>query len=155
MYLILWRHAEAEEAPESGDDLARALTPRGEREAARVGAWLDRTLPEGTRILCSPALRCEQTAKALGRKFKTVPELAPDHSVDELLAAARWPGARQPVVVVGHQPTLGQTLARLMGISEGSCPMRKGAAWWLRAREREGRLQAVVVTVQSPDLLGH
>lgn len=154
MYLILWRHAEAEDAAEGGDDLARALTARGEREAVRVGAWLDRTLPEGTRILCSPALRCEQTAHALGRKFKTVPELAPGHGVDELLAVARWPGARQPVVVVGHQPMLGQTLAHLMGIAEGNCPVRKGAAWWMRAREREGRLQAVVVTVQSPDLVG-
>ncbi len=155
MYLILWRHAEAEDAPEGGDDLARALTSRGEREAARMGAWLDRTLPEGARVLCSPALRCEQTARALGRKFRAVPELAPDRSVDELLAAARWPAARQPVVVVGHQPTLGQTLARLMGIAEGSCPVRKGAAWWLRARERGGQLQAVVVTVQSPELVGN
>ena len=33
--------------------------------------------------------------------------------------------------------------------------IRKGAAWWLRARERQGQLQAVVVTVQSPDLVGH
>lgn len=153
MYLILWRHAEAEDAPEGGDDLARELTARGEREAARMGAWLDRTLPEGARILSSPALRCEQTARALSRKFKTEPALAPDRSVDELLAAAKWPGSRQPVVIVGHQPTLGQTVARLIGIAEGSCPVRKGAVWWLRAREREGRLQAVVVTVQSPDLV--
>ncbi len=155
MYLILWRHAEAEDAPEGGDDLARELTARGEREAARMGAWLDRTLPEGARILSSPALRCEQTARALGRKFKTEPALAPDRSVDDLLAAAKWPGSRQPVVIVGHQPTLGQTVARLIGIAEGSCPVRKGAVWWLRAREREGRLQAVVVTVQSPDLVVH
>lgn len=155
MYLILWRHAEAEDLTEGGDDLVRALTPRGEREAARMGAWLDRTLPEGARILSSPARRCEQTALALGRKFRMVPELAPGASVEALLAAARWPGARQPVVVVGHQPTLGQTVASLLGIAEGTCPVRKGAVWWLRAREREGRLQAVVVTVQSPDLLAN
>ncbi len=154
MYLILWRHAEAEDAPEGGDDLVRALTPRGEREAARMGAWLDRTLPEGARILCSPALRCDQTARALGRKFKTVAELAPDRTVDDMLAVTRWPHARQPVLVVGHQPTLGQVVARLLGINEGFCPVRKGAAWWLRARERAGRLEAVVVAVQSPDLLG-
>ena len=28
MDLILWRHAEAEEAQDGGDDLARPLTPR-------------------------------------------------------------------------------------------------------------------------------
>lgn len=153
MYLLLWRHAEAEVIAEGCDDLDRALTPRGEREAARMGAWLDRTLPEGARILCSPARRCEQTALALGRKFKIVPEIAPGATVETLLASAGWPGARQPVVVVGHQPTLGQTVASLLGITEGTCPVRKGAVWWLRAREREGRLQAVVVSVQSPDLL--
>lgn len=155
MHLILWRHAEAEDAPAGGDDLSRSLTPRGEREAARVGAWLDRTLPEGTRVLCSPARRCEQTALALGRKFKIMPELAPEASVEALLKAARWPDARQPVVIVGHQPTLGQTVAVLLGIAEGNCPVRKGAAWWLRARERDGELRAVVVTVQSPGLLAH
>ena len=153
MNLILWRHAEAEDAPEGGDDLARSLTPRGEREAARVGAWLDRTLPEGTRVLCSPARRCEQTALALGRKFKLMPELAPDSGVEALLKAARWPDARQPILIVGHQPTLGQTVALLLGMAEGTCPVRKGGVWWLRARERHGQLQAVVVTVQSPELL--
>ncbi|MEO7547467.1 MAG: histidine phosphatase family protein, partial [Ramlibacter sp.] len=40
MDLILWRHAEAEDAPEGGDDLDRALTSRGEKQAARVAAWL-------------------------------------------------------------------------------------------------------------------
>ncbi len=153
MNLILWRHAEAEDAPAGGDDLARSLTLRGEREAARVGAWLDRALPEGARVLCSPARRCEQTALALGRKFKLMPELAPDSGVEALLKAARWPDARQPVLIVGHQPTLGQTVALLLGIAEGTCPVRKGGVWWLRARERHGQLQAVVVTVQSPELL--
>jgi phosphohistidine phosphatase len=153
MNLILWRHAEAEDAPVGGDDLARSLTPRGEREAARVGAWLDRALPEGARVLCSPARRCEQTALALGRKFKLMPELAPDSGVEALLKAARWPDARQPVLIVGHQPTLGQTVALLRGMAEGTCAVRKGGVWWLRARERHAQLQAVVVTVQSPDLL--
>ena len=153
MNLILWRHAEAEDAPEGGVDLARSLTPRGEREAARVGAWLDRTLPEGARVGCSPARRCEQTALALGRKFKLMPELAPDSGVEALLKAARWPDARQPVLIVGHQPTLGQTVALLLGMAEGTCPVRKGGVWWLRARERHGQFQAVVVTVQSPELL--
>ncbi len=153
MNLILWRHAEAEDAPLGGDDLARSLTPRGEREAARVGAWLDRTLPEGARVLCSPARRCEQTALALGRKFKLMPELAPDSGVEALLKAARWPDARQAVLIVGHQPTLGQTVALLLGMTEGTCSVRKGGVWWLRARERNGQLQALVVTVQSPDLL--
>ncbi len=81
--------------------------PRGDKQAARVAAWLDRQLPETARILCSPARRCEQTALALGRRYKVRPELGPDTTVQQLLDAVQWPVARQPVVVVGHQPVLG------------------------------------------------
>jgi len=58
-------------------------------------------------------------------------------------------------VVVGHQPTLGQTLAHLLGMAQASCPVRKGAAWWLRTRVREGRLQTTLIGVQAPEMLGH
>ena len=58
-----------------------------------------------------------------------------------------------PVLVIGHQPTLGQTVAQLLGFQESECALKKGALWWLRTREREGELQTVVVTVQSPELL--
>lgn len=153
MDLILWRHAEAQEVSDSGDDLSRVLTPRGEKDAARMGKWLDRMLPEGARILCSPAVRCEQTALALGRRYKIRPELAPDGDPVQLLQAAQWPHARQHVVIVGHQPTLGQTIAGLLGMAQDACPVRKGAAWWLRSRDRNGQLQTVLVSVQSPDLV--
>jgi phosphohistidine phosphatase len=151
MDLILWRHAEAEDQHEGLVDLERALTTRGEKQAARVAAWLDRLLPEGARILCSPARRCEQTAMALGRKFKLRPELGPDADVPAILEAVQWPVARQPVVVVGHQPVLGEALAQLLGMQSGTCQVRKATAWWLRTRERDGHQQTVVVAVQSPD----
>lgn len=160
MDLILWRHAEAEDWPEdnplAATDLDRSLTPRGEKHAARMAAWLDRQLPEGTRILVSPARRCVQTADALmtlGRKFKIRPELAPDGSPGALLALAQWPQAKTPILVIGHQPILGQTIAQLLGLMESDCPVKKGALWWLRNRERDGHSQTVVVTVQSPEVL--
>lgn len=153
MDLILWRHAEAEDPRDGLDDLQRALTSRGEKQAARVGAWLDRVLPEGTRILCSPARRCEQTAQALGRKFRLRQELAPGATAAEVLAAVQWPDARHPVLVVGHQPTLGEAVASLLRIAGGECPVRKGSAWWLRARDGDGGTGCIVVAVQSPDVL--
>lgn len=67
MDLILWRHADADDWVEGCDDMERSLTPRGLKQAARMATWLDRQLPEGTRVLCSPARRCQQTATALGR----------------------------------------------------------------------------------------
>lgn len=152
MDLILWRHAEAEEPAQGQDDLARALTSKGEKQALRVGGWLDRTLPEAARVLSSPARRCEQTALALGRKYKVRMELQPGTTVAQILQAAQWPVARQPVVVVGHQPELGDVLAHLLGMSGPSCPIRKGSAWWLRIRDRGGDSQTIVVAVQSPEL---
>lgn len=156
MDLILWRHAEAEELPvdvHDVSDLERSLTSRGEKQAARMAGWLDRQLPERARILVSPARRCEQTALALGRKYKVRAELGPDAPPSQLLELVQWPVNKLPILVVGHQPTLGQTIAQLLGLQETDCPVKKGALWWLRTREREGGLQTVVVTVQSPEVL--
>ena len=153
MDLILWRHAEAFEMREVQDDLDRALTPKGERQALRVAAWLNRQLPASTRVLVSPARRTQQTATPLERKFKTSPALAPDATVEALLHAARWPDAREPVLVIGHQPTLGLVAAYLLSGQAQAWPVRKGAAWWLRGREREGELQVVLHAVIAPELV--
>lgn len=153
MDLILWRHAEAEEGAEDMDDLQRPLTARGEKQAARMAAWLDRQLPEGLRVLSSPARRAEQTALALGRKFKLRAELLPDGSPQELLDLTQWPRARGAVLVVGHQPVLGQTVARLLDIRSGECAVRKGAVWWLRQRQRMEHSETILLAVQSPDFL--
>jgi phosphohistidine phosphatase len=153
MDLILWRHAEAIDLELVGDDMMRTLTPRGEKQAARIGAWLDRQLPNGAKVWSSPALRADQTAMALGRKYKVSPALAPLATVDQLLDLVQWPHGKGCTLVVGHQPTLGQTISRLLGLSEAECAVRKGAVWWLRLREREEVAQTVVVSVQTPDLL--
>ncbi len=158
MDLILWRHAEAEdlslEAEHSfQEDMGRSLTARGEKQALRMAAWLDRQLPEGARIFVSPARRCEQTALALGRKYKVRPDLAPDATPQQLLELVQWPIGKSPILVIGHQPILGQTISRLLGLQESECSVKKGSLWWLRSREREGQIQSVVVTVQSPEFL--
>ena len=162
MDLILWRHAEAEELAEGIDDPARGLTPKGERQARRVAEWLNRFMPASTRILVSPALRSQQTAQALERRFKTVAALDTDGSVEGLLAAARWPDSREPVLVVGHQPTLGLTAAYLMtgarlNSHDASAltpwSIKKGSVWWLRHRPREERGEVVLVAVRSAELM--
>jgi phosphohistidine phosphatase len=153
MDLILWRHAEAEEGKEGEDDLARPLTARGEKQAARMAAWLDRQLPDGLRVLASPARRTEQTAQALGRKYKLRAELLPGGTPAELLELAQWPKARGAVLVVGHQPLLGQTAAHLLGMNAADGSIRKGAVWWLRQRQRMDQSQTVLMAVLSPDFL--
>lgn len=153
MDLILWRHAEAEDDREGLSDLDRALTERGEQQSARMAGWLDRHLPPDTRIISSPALRCQQTAMALGRRFRLREQLQPGAATDDVLEAAQWPDARHPILIVGHQPVLGETVARLLRLEGGQCAIRKGSAWWLRTRERDGAVQTLLWAVQSPETL--
>ncbi len=158
MDLILWRHAEAQDGPggvlpQPARDQASSLPPPGDKQAFRMAGWLDRQLPEGARIFTSPARRCEQTALALGRKYKVRTELAPGASPAQLLELVQWPLSKSPILVIGHQPTLGQTIAQLLGLPASDCPVKKGALWWLRSRDRDGHIQTVVVTVQSPEVL--
>ena len=157
MDLILWRHAEAHPLPEdAGDaalDLQRRLTPKGERQAARMAQWLNQRLAQSTRIYVSPAVRTEATAAALGRPYKVHPGLSPGGSVEELLQIARWPDGSDPVLIVGHQPTLGLVAARLLTGQDLPWSIKKAAVWWLRYRDREGEGQVILQAVQSPDYL--
>ena len=156
MNLVLWRHAEAEEGK---NDMKRALTKRGLKQATVAAVWLHANLPAGTRILVSPAVRAQQTAQALTLDFETVPGLAPGKGVADLLAAVDWPQgdmedggkASGNVLVVGHQPTLGEVAALLLSGVEADWSVKKGAIWWLAARTREDEAQTVLRAVWSPE----
>lgn len=145
MDLVLWRHAQAEDAADAGgDDMARALTTRGRRQAEEVGAWLHRRLPRDAIVLTSPALRAVQTARALPRDHAIVETMGPDRgTVEALLDATGWSASgaaasSRTVVFVGHQPVLGRTAARLMCGHAQEWSVKKGAAWWLRSGPRDG-----------------
>jgi len=153
MDLILWRHAEAEIAAPGQDDLQRSLTPKGERQARRMAAWLNHRLAATTRVLVSPALRCRQTAEALGREVRIVPSIAPDAPIAALIEASRWPKASEPVLICGHQPTLGLLAAHLLAGVDQEWAVKKGAVWWLRFRQRDGLPEVTLHAVQGPDAL--
>jgi len=150
MDLILWRHAEAEEG---GPDLERALTGKGRKQAAHVAEWLQQRLPAKFSLLVSPAKRAQQTAEALGVKIKTVERLAPGARAADILAAAGWPDHKGAVVVVGHQPDLGNAVAYLLSGAAADWSLKKGALAWIANRERNGDAQVVLRAAISPDLL--
>jgi|SRR5664279_2866466 phosphohistidine phosphatase len=153
MDLIFWRHAEAALEGEGDDALERPLTAKGERQAERMAEWLNRRLAHSTRILVSPALRCQQTAKALGRKFRTAADLAPGASPEVVLHVARWPDAGEPVLVIGHQPTLGLAASLVLTGVAQAWSIKKSAVWWIRHRPRDDEGQVILQAVQSPDCL--
>lgn len=150
MDLILWRHADAEPGI---PDLARKLTPKGIKQADRVGKWLNQQLPDSAKILVSPAERAQETARGLQRKFRTVEALAPSTTPAAVLAAVNWPNGHETVVVVGHQPVLGQLAALLVSGYESDWPIKKGALWWLSSRTRHSDADVAVRCVIGPDFV--
>lgn len=156
MDLILWRHAEAEDADPGTPDSKRRLTPRGERQARKMAAWLKERLPSKTRILVSPTERTQQTAHALGMDFKLEPRVGVGADPADLIAASDWPdgdGNRSATVIVGHQPTLGRLAALLLSGSEADWSIKKGAVWWFSNRARDGSALTTLRAVINPDLV--
>ena len=147
MDLILWRHADAEDGR---DDAARRLTRKGRGQAKRVAEWLEKHLPESTRVIVSPAVRAQQTAEALSRDLHTNDRVNTGASPQDVLEAAGWPKAQTAVLVVGHQPTLGSAAALALTGKPLPWHVSKGAVWWLRAKD-DG--EVVVVAVITPQLV--
>jgi phosphohistidine phosphatase len=106
-------------------------------------------LPKHYHVIASPSVRTRETAAALAEKFAVSDELGVSASPDSILHAAGWPRATQAVVVVGHQPTLGMTAARLLCGRDCEWSLRKGAFVWI---VRKGN-DAVLWAALAPELL--
>ena len=141
MDLILWRHADAEDGR---PDLERELTRQGRKQAAAVAKWLLKRLPQDFAVVSSPAVRARQTAEALGKPVQIDNLLAPGASVQVF---SKYSRLEEAIVLVGHQPDLGEALAYLVTGRGAGWRLQKGALWWLAEEP------LIVKAVVSPDLL--
>ena len=181
--LIVWRHAEAEIANfDLGEnDEVRQLTHKGHGHAKRMAHWLKKHLPEDTVLVCSPALRALQTAETLNYKIQLQDGLKPSASLSDVLSVLgriqhdlnqKSPKKQQKnILIVGHQPWMGQLITYLLDQStpyaqklklENNTSIKKGAVWWLRLQSVENQLAASqpntiqqykLFTLQTPSLL--
>lgn len=121
--LLLLRHAEAE--PHRADDFSRRLTDKGEKQAAKVGAYLAarKILPD--LILTSPVLRAKQTAlivaKELGSTALTEVSwlscgMNPERALAELAGYAKL----ESVMIVGHEPDFSSLAAHLLDLGSSA-----------------------------------
>jgi len=147
MELILWRHADAEDGY---PDAERQLTAKGLNQAKRMAAWLNKHLPDDAVVLASPALRAQQTARALDREFTTCAAIAPGAEPDAVLKAAHWPRTVRTTLIVGHQPTLGHTASLLLTGAEGELGIKKAAVWWISGSKRGA---CSLLAVMTPGML--
>lgn len=142
MELILWRHADAgDSVADPLEDLERRLSDRGRRQALRVARWLESRLPERCMVYSSPAPRALETAETLGLKLRIDERLAPGASGETVLQVAGWPGMdggdsrNRHVLIIGHQPSLGEAFSLALSGLAGHWTVRKGSLVWLVSRE--------------------
>lgn len=148
--LLIWRHADAEMPVLGQTDALRALTPKGEAQAKEMARWLQKHMPNNTLILTSPAVRAVQTVAALSQPAHVLDILSPETRDQDVLAYLAQ-SLSEHVMLVGHQPWIGQVLAALLGFPKGELSVKKGAVWWLRFDS--DTLCYKVHAVQTPALL--
>ncbi len=118
--IYLLRHGDAEDG--DGDDAARRLTPKGERQAAAAGRALAVLGVKIDAYLASPRVRATATARLACEQLGIEPETAAELSGGAFDSLALTAG-RGDVLLVGHEPDLSSEVARLTG---ARVKMRKG-----------------------------
>jgi phosphohistidine phosphatase len=119
--LLLLRHAKSSRDDPGIEDFERPLAPRGRKAAPRIGRLMRERDLMPALVLCSPARRARETwdlaASALDfdgpvRLDKRL-YLADSAALLERLRAC--PGRAQSVLILGHNPGLGELACRLTG----------------------------------------
>jgi phosphohistidine phosphatase len=143
--LDLLRHGEALPAGEGGDG-ARALSETGRSAVARVADEYLRRGWRPDRVCSSPLRRARQSAEILIARLAAPLEsevwdgLMPDRTPEDLTADLEGRELGGHVVLVGHQPLLGQLASYLTG--GPSRPLPTAGLLVLRATGRLGRQSA-------------
>ena len=118
--IYLLRHGDAEEG--NGNDAARRLTEKGERQSEVAGKALAALEVEIDACLASPKVRAAETARLACQALDLETEIAADlrgGAFDSLSLAA----GRGNVLLVGHEPDFSAEVARLTG---AKVKLRKG-----------------------------
>jgi phosphohistidine phosphatase len=122
MNLYLMRHGIAVDAGDLNivHDNQRPLSNKGAKRMRRAARGLRRLAIEFDGILTSPILRARQTADIVAAtlgmesRLEEISGLAPESSVEHLLFGLTRYQDREHLLLVGHQPLLGQTLTSLI-----------------------------------------
>ena len=118
--LILFRHAKAEPSEPGMEDRARALTERGRKDAAKIGAYMAGHALIPDRVVISPAGRTQETWKYTATAFRPAPAAmsadrlydATPHAIFAVIKEA--PRAAHTLLVVGHNPGLHEVAQMLI-----------------------------------------
>ena len=156
MEIYILRHGTAENAKAGASDATRALTKDG-RE--KLGWVLERARAAGVKpglILTSPYVRAVETAEmaaaALGPAMPVMrtEALVPDGRPEAVWEEIRRRGDESSVMLVGHEPLLGETISYLLGASRVIVDFKKGALARIDVEEVSRRPAGVLVWLLTP-----
>ena len=152
MDLILWRHADAHDPNDHQLDIERTLSAKGHKQAMKMAHWLSQVMPKNCRILVSPAERTLQTVAALALPFEINDIIYTAREATEILSIASWPHHPHAVLIVGHQPLLGEMVSHIIP-SMHPVAIQKGSVWWLSPKSHGTTSSAFLKAVMTPDLI--
>jgi phosphohistidine phosphatase len=127
--LLLFRHAKAERSEPGMQDRARRLMESGQKDAAKVGAYMGSHALIPDRVIASPSARTLETWKFAAPPLRRAPAAT---SVEELYNATphdifetikESPAAVHNLLVLGHNP--GLHAVALMLIASGDIQARE------------------------------
>lgn len=127
--LYLVRHAIAEELATGRSDDDRRLTPEGIRKIRAVALGLKRLGVRPDAILSSPLRRAHETATLLAEVLapdlaaELCPMLAPAGGPAAVLTGLRAHRRSRHLLLVGHQPDLGELASQLLTGSPARAPL--------------------------------
>ena len=124
--LLLFRHGIAEERGGPTPEPLRALTPAGIRRTTAVAERLALLGIRADQLISSPLVRARQTAEiavaaGLAGQLEIDGALAPD---GDALALVRSSGSER-LMLVGHEPDLGQLACQVLGAPAGAITLKK------------------------------
>jgi phosphohistidine phosphatase len=133
MTLYLMRHGIAADPAPGTNDADRALTAEGVRKTTRVAVGLQKLRVAPDLILSSPLRRAEETARLVADVIapsvgiELYPPLAGGTAVEDVIRSLRPPRRARQIMLVGHQPDLGELASYLLTGSTGlaQLPFRK------------------------------
>ncbi len=150
LYLI--RHGKSDWNADYEKDQQRPLNTRGRLDAGKIGAYLKRASVSPDRVLCSSAVRTQQTLEILKEEAGWRSEVFVENMLyladpeDVLRLISRQPDKVETLVIVGHQPFTGQVASLFLGGRPIEVPtgcvigMEFDALTWSDAVSEEGRL---------------
>ena len=158
MFVYVLRHGIADDAKPGEPDSARALTGEGRKKLSSV---LERASKAGVApavILTSPYLRAKQTARmaaqAFGRENSVVETsaLVPSGSPELVWDEISEYRSEEQLMVVGHEPLLGELVSYLLDSPSLRVDMRKAALVSILLESLRGGPRGVLQWMITPKL---